>query len=183
MTDKYNNLQKDLDEVKAWLQKELKQISTGQANAGILDSVYVDAYGSKMLVTHVASISMDGNSLKVSPFDKSTLKDLEQGIRDADLGVSILSESDCVRVIFPQLTTETRAKFVKIAKEKLEDARIKVRQIRADVNVDIDSQKIAGNISEDDAKAKKDKVQQSVDETNIELQSLFATKEAAILKI
>jgi len=181
--EKYKNLENNLGEVVAWLQKELKQISTGQANASILDSVYVDAYGSKMLVTHVASISMDGNSLKVSPFDKGQLKDLEQGIRDADLGVSILSESECVRVVFPQLTTETRAKFVKIAKEKFEDARIKVRQVRADVNVEIDAEKIAGNISEDDAKSQKDVVQKNVDETNNELQQLFSAKETAILKV
>ncbi len=183
MLDKFNNFQGSLKEVTLWLQKELKQISAGAVNPSILDSVYIESYGSKMAVMHMASIAIDGNSLKVSPFDKSQLKALEQGIRDADLGVSILSESDCVRVIFPQLTSETRAKFVKIAKEKFEDARIKVRQLRADVNVDLDAAKIAGEMNEDDNKKKKDIVQNQVDATNIELQQLFSIKEEQILKI
>lgn len=181
--ENFDNLKNNLQGAIDWLQKELKQISAGAANPSILDSVQVDVYGTRMAVMHMASISLDGNSLKVSPFDKGQIKALEQAVRDADLGVSILSESDCVRVIFPQLTTETRAKFVKIAKEKLEDARIKVRQARADANVDLDSAKIAGDMSEDDVKKKKDLVQKEVDNTNAELQAMFTVKEEAIMKV
>jgi ribosome recycling factor len=181
--NKFNNLSNSLKECISWMQKEMKQISAGAVNPAVLDSVMVESYGSYMQVMHLASISIDANSLKVSPFDKSQTKAIEQAIRDADLGVSLVTESDGVRVIFPQLTTETRAKFVKIAKEKFEDARIKVRQIRADVNVDLDALKIAGEISEDDNKKKKDQVQQEVDKTNQELEAMFKVKESAILKI
>lgn len=181
--NKFNNLSNSLKECITWMQKEMKQISAGAVNPAVLDSVMVESYGSYMQVMHLASISIDANSLKVSPFDKSQTKAIEQAIRDADLGVSLVTESDGVRVIFPQLTTETRAKFVKIAKEKFEDARIKVRQIRADVNVDLDALKIAGEISEDDNKKKKDQVQQEVDKTNQELEAMFKIKESAILKI
>ena len=126
---KYNNFQKELNEVVEWLKKEFKQISAGVATPAILDSVNVEVYGNYMNITHVASIILaDAKSLKVSPFDKSQTKAVEQAIRDADLGVSLVGESDGIRVIFPQLTTETRAKFVKQAKEKLEDARIKIRK-------------------------------------------------------
>lgn len=181
--NKVNSFANDCKEVVAWFQKELKQISTGQANPNILDSIYIDAYGSKMAINHLASISIDGNSLKVSPFDKSQMKDLEQGIRDADLGVSILPETDCVRVIFPQLTTETRAKFVKIAKEKLEEARIKVRLLRSEAMNELDVAATEGELGEDDAKRKKEQVQKEVDSINAELQGMFSLKEEAILKI
>lgn len=180
---KFNNFEKTLKEVVVWLQKGFKEISAGVANPAVLDSVNVEVYGSFMPIAHVASISLDSNNLKVVPFDKSQIKAVEQAIRDADLGVSLISESDGVRVVFPQLTTETRAKFVKIAKEKLEEARIKVRQERNDVNSDLDAEKIAGNMSEDDNKKKKDQVQKIVDVTNKELEDMFKTKEAAILKV
>lgn len=180
---KFNELEKNLKEVISWLQKEFKQISAGVANPAVLDAVKVESYGTFMAITHVATISLDANNLKIIPFDKSQTKAIEQAIRDADLGLSLITESDGVRVIFPQLTTETRTKYVKLAKEKLEDARIKVRQFRSEVNVDIDAEKIAGNISEDENKKKKDIVQKHVDATNNELESMFKLKEAAIMKI
>jgi ribosome recycling factor len=180
---KFNNFQKIMSEVVVWLQKEFKQISGGTANPAVLDSVNVEAYGSYMAIAHVAAITMDANNLKVSPFDKSQVKAVEQAIRDADLGVSLITESDGVRVIFPALTTETRAKFVKLAKEKLEEARIKVRQERNDVNSDLDAEKIAGNMSEDDCKKKKDQVQKIVDATNAELEAMYKTKEVALTKV
>ncbi len=181
--EKFNNLQKSLKEIVEWMQKEMKSISAGGVNPAVLDSVMVESYGSFMQVMHLAAIAIDGNSLKVSPFDKSQTKAVEQAIRDADLGVSLVTESDGVRVIFPQLTTETRTKFVKVAKEKLEDARIKVRQIRNDVNSDLDAMKIAGEMGEDDVKRKKDQVQETVDKTNSELEGIFKHKETAILSV
>jgi ribosome recycling factor len=181
--EKFNNLQKSVKEIIEWLQKEMKSISAGGVNPAVLDSVMVESYGSYMQVMHLAAIGIDGSSLKVSPFDKSQIKAIEQAIRDADLGVSLVTESDGVRVIFPQLTTETRAKFVKIAKEKLEDARIKVRQLRNDINSDLDAMEIAGEMGEDDLKRKKDQVQDTIDKTNAELESIFKHKETAILSV
>lgn len=181
--NKFNNFEKTAKEAIAWLQKEFKQISAGQANPAVLDSVNVESYGSYMPISHVANISLDANSLKVAPWDKGQMKAVEQAIRDADLGVSLLTESDGIRVIFPQLTTETRTKFVKQAKEKLEEARIKVRQERQDAISEIDDAKKEGTVSEDDAKRKRDQVQKHVDETNKELEEMFKVKESAILKI
>ncbi len=181
--EKFNNFEKNLKEVVVWLQKEFKQISAGVANPAVLDSVNVESYGSFMPIAHLATIALDGNNLKVVPFDKSQVKAVEQAIRDADLGVSLITESDGVRVVFPQLTSETRTKFVKLAKEKFEDARIKVRQERGDVNSDLDAEKIAGNMSEDDNKKKKEQVQKIVDSINAELESMFRQKENAIMKV
>jgi ribosome recycling factor len=181
--NKFNNLSNLLKECTAWLQKEFKKISAGQANPAVLDSVNVESYGSYMPIAHVANISLDANSLKVAPWDKGQMKAVEQAIRDADLGVSLIIESDGIRVVFPQLTTETRAKYVKQAKEYLEEARIKVRQVRQDVISDIDAEKIAGNISEDDQRKKRDQIQKQVDEINKELEDMFKNKEAAIMKI
>ncbi len=181
---KYNNFQKEISEVIEWLKKEFKQISTGQATPTILDSVKVESYGSYMDISHVASIAIsDAKSLIITPFDKSQTKSVEQAIRDADLGVSLVGESAGIRVIFPALTTETRGKFVKMAKEKLEDARIKIRKERQEIIDELDIAKKDGAISEDDYKRKKDDVQKKVDTGNAEVESLFKQKEEGIMKV
>lgn len=180
---KYNNFSSNLKEVISWMQKEMKQVSAGQVNPAILDSVYVDSYGSRMLVSHLANITIDQNSLKISPWDKSQIKLIEQAIRDADLGLSLVTESDGIRAIFPQLTTETRTKFVKIAKEKLEDARIKVRQFRSEVMDELDQACTDSEIGEDECKRKKTETQENVDSTNRELEAMFKSKESAILTV
>ncbi len=180
---KYNNIQTSLVGVEDWMKKEMKQISAGGANPNVLDSVYADSYGSKMQIMHLCSIALDGASLKVSPFDKSQLKVVEAAIRDADLGLSIVSENDGLRVIFPQLTTETRTKYTKVAKEKLEDARIKVRQIRQEVIEEIDSAKAAGEMGEDDMMRKKDEVQKKIETINKTLEEIYKAKEESIMKI
>lgn len=181
---KYNNFQKEISEIVEWLKKEFKSISAGVATPAILDSVNVESYGSYMNISHVASIVIaDAKSLKVSPFDKSQTKAVEKAIQDADLGVSLVSESDGVRVIFPALTTETRAKFVKLAKEKLEDARIKIRKERQEAIDEIEKAKKESEISEDDFKRKKDEIQKHVDAGNGEVEALFKHKEESIMKV
>jgi ribosome recycling factor len=182
--NKFNSFKNDLQQVVDWLKAEFKTISAGVATPSILDSVNVESYGSYMPFMHAASVTVeDPKTLKIVAFDKSQLKNIETAIRDADLGLSILVDSEAVRAIFPQLTSETRAKFVKIAKEKLEDARIKVRQARQEVMDEIDAAKKEGEISEDDQHKKREAVQLQVTATNQELETLFEHKEKAIITV
>lgn len=181
---KYNNIKNDLSEVINWFKSELKSISAGVANPAVLDSVRVESYGSYMEISHVAAVNLeDSKTLKIVAWDKSSLKPIEQAIRDADLGLSLVTDSDCIRVIFPQLTTETRGKYAKLAKSKHEEARIKVRGVRQDANSEIDTAKKNSEIGEDDANRKKEDVQKKIDETNSELDVLLSHKEEAIMKI
>jgi ribosome recycling factor len=180
---KYNNLSKDLGEVIDFLKKELRNISAGAANPAVLDSINVESYGSYMQVSHLANIALeDSRTIKISPFDKSQTKAIEAAIREADLGFSIVAESDGVRLIVPQMTTESRQKYVKMAKEKLEDARIKVRKERQEAMDEIDEVKKEGG-SEDEYKKQKENIQKFVDATNGELEALFKHKEETITTI
>ncbi len=184
MLEKYNNLESAIDEIKDWYRSELKSISAGVANPAVLDSVYVDSYGSRTQIAHVAAINIeDAKTLKIVAWDKSQNKIIEQAIRDADLGLSLVTDSDCIRAISPQLTTETRAKYAKIAKTKHEDARIKIRSVRQDVNSEIDEAKKSGELSEDDQSKRKDDVQGKIDSANRELDALLSLKEEAIMKV
>lgn len=170
------NLKTELKKVEEWLSKEYSQVRTGRATPMILDSVMVESYGSYMPIKNVAGITIeDAKTIRVAPWDKNQIKDIESAINASNLGLSIVSDSDGIRVIFPMLTTENKAKLAKILKEKLEDARISVRKER---QKEIDS---LADLSEDDTRRAKDEIQKFIDESNKNLEAIFAKKETEIM--
>jgi len=178
-----DNVSEKLKEVTEWLQKEYSGIRTGQASPMLLDAVKVESYGSYMPINQVGSVNIeDARTLRISVWDKSAVSAIEKAIREADLGISTVSDSDGVRVIFPELTSERRVQLMKLAKAKLEDARISVRGVREEVMKSLDKQQKDGDISEDEKFAQKEKVQGQVDATNRTLEALFDKKEAELQK-
>lgn len=171
-----NDLKQELKKVEEWLSKEYSQVHTGRATPMVLDSVMVESYGSKMPIKNVAGISIeDPKTIRVAPWDKNQIKDIETAIMTSNLGLSVVSDSDGVRVIFPMLTTENRAKLAKILKEKLEDARISVRKGRGEEMDKLE------DLSEDEKKRAKEDVQKCVDESNANLEAIFAKKETEVM--
>lgn len=178
-----DNISDKLKEVQEWLVKEYAGIRTGQASPMLLDSIKVESYGSFVPVNQVGSVNIeDARTLRVSVWDKGAVSALEKAIRDADLGVSTVSDSSGVRVIFPELTSERRVQLMKLAKSKLEDARISVRAVRDDAMKAIDKAQKDGDISEDERFSQKEKVQTQVDATNKTLEATFTQKEAELQK-
>lgn len=172
-----------LQEAPEWLQKEFSGIRTGQSSPALLDGVRVESYGTITSLNQVGSISIeDAKTLRVSVWDASQVNTVEKAIREANLGVSLVTDSSGLRVIFPDLTVERRAQLLKLAKSKLEDARITVRSVRDEAMKQIDKQEKAGEISEDDKFSQKEAVQKAVDKTNLELERLFAHKEQELNK-
>lgn len=170
------NFKNELKKVEEWLSKEYGSVHTGRATPLILDSVMVESYGSFMPIKNVASVSIeDPKTLRIAPWDKNQIKGIESAINGANLGLSVVSDSDGVRAIFPMLTTENRSKLVKILKEKLEDARISVRKERQDEINKTDE------LTEDEAKRAKDEIQKCVDETNKNLEAIFTKKENEVM--
>lgn len=178
----FQELDNKLKDSKERLGVELKSIQTGRATPLVLDNVQVEAYGSRMQISHLASINIeDAKTLRVAPFDKSVLKDLEKSINDANLGLSVVSDSDGLRVIFPVLTTERRTQYVKLAKEKFEDVRIRIRGVREEAKKDIESKGKAGEFGDDDKKRLLDTLQNKIDSINGECEELFNKKEEEIM--
>ena len=178
-----SNVTDKLKEVQEWLVKEYASIRTGQASPLLLDSIKVESYGSYMPINQVGSVGIeDARTLRISVWDKAAVSAIEKAIRDANLGVSTVADSSGVRVIFPELTSERRAQLMKLAKAKLEDARISVRSVRDDVMKHIDKQLKDGEIGEDDKFTAKEKVQGQVDASNRALEALFTQKEAELQK-
>lgn len=173
-----NEFEKRLAERTDWLKKEFSGIRTGQAAPGLLDSIKVESYGSLMPLQQIGSVSVeDARTLRIAPWDASQVAAVERAINDADLGVSVATDSAGLRVIFPELTSERRQQLIKLAKQRLEEARVSVRAIRDDVMKDIDAAEKAGDISEDAKFSQKEQVQKKIDATNKELDALFAKKE------
>lgn len=165
-------------QAESWLSKEYSQIHTGRAAPALLDGVMVEAYGSLQPLKNVASTTIEeAKTLRVSPWDKGQIKDIERSLHAANLGFSIAVDDAGIRVIIPALTTETRNNLVKIAKERLEDARITIRKAREGM---LNALKEQG-LSEDMMRSAKEDLQKLVDGANNSLEALFKKKEGDIL--
>ena len=178
----FSNFKIGLKKIEEFLGKEYSQLSTGRASPMVLDGVSIESYGSYQPLKNVASISVeDPKTLRVAPWDKSQIKAIEKAITVADLGLSCATDESGIRVIFPQLTTETRQKLVKVLKEKLEEGRITVRKERGDIWDDIQKQEREAKMTEDEKIRAKDELQKIVDEANKNLEALFEKKEKEVM--
>ncbi|KND47854.1 MAG: ribosome recycling factor [Parcubacteria bacterium C7867-006] len=170
-----------LKDVEEWLKKEFTGIRTGRATPAILDGVKVDAYGTEMPINQVANISVeDARMLRITPWDASQVKAIEKAIMVSDLGLSVSVDDKGLRVNFPELTSDRRAALIKIAKQKLEDARVTVRTEREKAIKDIDGQEKEKKISEDEKFRMKADLQKVLDDVISILDELFAKKEKEI---
>ncbi len=165
-------------DAKEWLSKEYRGLRTGRAAPGLLDSIMVSAYGSMMPLKQVGNVSVeDARTLRVSAYDASILKDIERAITSANLGVGTAADGASVRVSFPELTSERRASLVKLAKQKLEEARTSVRLARDESWKEIQTREKEGTLTEDDKFFLKDELQKRIDKANEGLEAMFESKE------
>lgn len=170
-----------LKEAEEWLTKEFAGIRTGRATPTILDTVQVESYGSRMSISGLATINTeDARTIRIAPWDMSQAKTIETAISQSNLGLSVSVDDKGLRVIFPELTGERRAQFVKIAKDKLEDGKIRVRQEREMVLKDITQKEKDGDMSEDERNRAKTEVDKLVQDTNKVLETHFEKKEKEI---
>jgi ribosome recycling factor len=167
----------EAQQAEAWLAKEYSQIHTGRAAPALLDGVQVESYGGFQPLKNVSSVTIeDPKTLRVVPWDKSQIRDIERALHASNLGFSVAADDLGVRVIIPALTTETRTQLAKIAKDKLEDARITVRKAREAMLTALKDQ----GLSEDMFHKAKEELQKLVDTINSTLEANYKRKEAEI---
>ena len=177
----FGGFKKVNDSTLDWLKKEYASIRTSQATPNILDSVLVESYGSRVSIVQVASILTAGpKSLLVTPWDKAIAPEIDRAIRESNLGLSVTLDGQGVRVSFPDLTDERRATLNKVVKEKLEEARIKIRAERERNLNDLDKKEKEGSMSKDDKFKLRNELQKLVDEANQKLEELSTRKEKEI---
>ena len=178
----FSNFKTELKKVEEFLGKECSQLNIGRASPMVLDGVTVESYGSYIPLKNVASVSIeDPKTLRIAPWDKSQIKSIEKAIVGSNLGLSVATDDLGIRVIFPQLTTETRQTLVKVLKEKLEESRIVVRKERETVFRDIETKEKEGKMTEDERFRAKEELQKIINETNKNLEATFEKKEREVL--
>ncbi len=181
MAYNFSKFQQKIKETQEWYSKELSAIRTGRASTSFLDPVRVESYGSEMPITSLATVSAeDAKTVRISPWDNSQTQAIEKAINVSNLGVSVVVDGSGLRVIFPELTGERRLQLVKVAKEKLEDARVALRRERNEVSDDLNSMKKSGEMGEDDVMRAKSEMEKIFQEGSVKLEELFDKKEKEI---
>ena len=173
-------MQKSIDN----LSRELANISAGRANSNLLNGVTVDYYGAPTPVQQLASISVpEARLLVISPYDKTSVDDIEKAIIAANLGVNPTSDGEVIRISVPALTEERRKELVKDVKKIGEDAKVSIRNIRRDINDHLKKQEKNGDITEDDLRSQTDDVQKATDNSIKEIDQLVDDKEKDIMPV
>jgi ribosome recycling factor len=163
---------------------EFSSIRTGRATPALLDRVMVDYYGASTPLNQVATVSApEARLLTVSPFDSSSLDDIERAIVAADLGVTPGNDGQLIRISIPELTEERRKELVKQLRAIAEEGRIAVRNVRRDVMHDLKGLKGSGDVGADDEHRAEDALQKLTDAQIGELEESLSRKEAEILEV
>lgn len=164
--------------------KELTGLRTGRASASLLEPVTVEAYGSRMHLKEVASVSVpEPRVILVQVWDRTMAKPVEKAIRDSGLGLNPQAEGQSIRVPLPDLTQERRQELVKVANKYAEAARVAVRNVRRDGMDALKKAEKASEITQDELKSMGEKVQQLTDQQIKVVDEALASKEKEILQV
>lgn len=159
-------------------------IRTGRANAGMFSKIMVDYYGAPTPLQQLASFNIpEARTILVAPFDKSSMAVIEKALRESDLGVNPSNDGNVIRIMLPALTEERRRDFVKLAKQKAEDARVSVRNVRRKAKDELDRIVKDGEAGEDEV-VRAEKELESLTKSHVEaIDVLLAGKESELLEV
>lgn len=178
------SLKPKMGEVIGQLTGKLKNIRAGRASTSLVENVKVDYYNTQTPLVQMASINIPSSSLIViEPWDKNSLGDIELAIRNANLGVNPVNDGNVVRISLPPMTEERRQEFVKQAKNLSEEAKVVVRNLRAEAWLKIKDLEKQAKLTEDDRYRAEQEINKIVEEFNKKIQELIENKEKEILTI
>jgi ribosome recycling factor len=177
----FSKLKENIKETEEWLSRELSGVRTGRATPTLLDGVKPEAYGTRTPIRELANISVeDARTLRIIPWDKDLLKVIEKGITDADLGISVSTDDQGLRVAFPELTSERRTQLSKIASDRTEQAKVTLRSHRTDAIKALDAAEKEGGMGKDEVARLKTEIQKLIDAGNDVLAQILEKKETEI---
>lgn len=159
-------------------------VRAGRANAGVLDRIMVEYYGTPTPLNQVAAISSpDPRTLVIQPWDGSLLKAIEKAIQSSDLGINPQNDGRVIRLAFPQLTEERRKDLSKQVRKYGEEGKVAVRNIRRDAMEDFKKMKKNGDVTEDDQKQLEKELQDLTDKRCKDIDDLTARKEKELMAV
>lgn len=165
----------------AALERDLTGIRAGRANAGLLNGIEVEYYGTPTPLNQMAAITIpEARVLMITPYDKSSLKDIEAAINMSDLGINPANDGSAIRLVIPQLTGERRQEIAKEVGKHAEEAKIAIRNIRRDALDKLKKQEKSGDITEDDLHRAEKDMQKVTDDAGKKIDEIAAAKEKEI---
>ena len=179
-----SDLENKMNSAVLHFEKELNSLRTSRANPSMLDSIYIDAYGSKTPLNQLGNISVqDASTITIQIWDTSLIKTIENAITESNLGINPQTDGQLIRLPIPKLSEERRKEITKVASEFAENSKITIRNIRRDFIENSKKEKKNSNLSEDDLKRKINEIQ-NVTDSNIEkIDKILELKKTDILKV
>jgi ribosome recycling factor len=172
------------DEGVAFFREDISSLRTGRATPALVEDVQIEAYGMRQPLKAVASIGvLDAKTLQVEPWDKSITIAVESGLRASNLGFNPVNDGKVIRIPLPELTADRRQDLLKVLSQKMEQAKIAVRQNREDIKKQIERTEKDGEMSEDDKYKLMDELEKMVKGTNERIAEIAAEKEKEITTI
>ena len=166
------------------LKREFSSVRTGRANPAVLDKVLVEYYGVPTQLRQMSQVSVqDGQTLVITPYDKSIIKEIEKALIKAELGVAPNNDGTCIRLNFPPLTEERRRETAKEVKKFGEDAKVAIRNVRRDMVDDLKKIEKDENLPEDLVKSTQDDIQKLTDKYVGIIDSLVVEKEKEVMTV
>ncbi len=159
-------------------------IRTGRATPAMFSKIVVDYYGSPTPLQQLASFQMpEARTVIITPYDRSSMGNIEKAVRDSDLGVNPSNDGTIIRVVLPQLTQERRRDYIKLAKHKAEDARVSVRNIRRRAKEELDRIAKDGEAGEDEVNRAEKELEQVTKRHVDVIDDLLRHKETELLEV
>ncbi|MFZ1721222.1 MAG: ribosome-recycling factor [Microgenomates group bacterium] len=166
------------------IKRDLSSLRTGRASTQLLDSVVVEAYGTKMKLIEVATVQApDSTLLTVSPYDKSLLPNIERAISDSDLQLNAIVDGSIIRIPIAMLTEDKRKEMVKSLHKKIEQGKALVRVLRTQTKKEIEDQEGQDGVSEDDVRSDLEQLEEKVQNLLTTLDDLADKKEKELLTV
>lgn len=179
-----NEAKQHMEKAVEAMRREFLGVRTGKASPALLDTVRVDAYGSKMAIKDVATVNApEPRLLIVQPWDKSLMSAIEKAIQTAELGLNPANDGNVIRVPIPALTEERRRDMVKQLHKLAEEGKVAIRHARQEANKELKRKQSAHEVSEDDAHRQMDEVQKMTDTYIHKIDELVKAKEQEVLEV
>jgi ribosome recycling factor len=178
------DLAREIDATAATLKKDLSRVRTGRASTALLDGIFVEYYGARTPLNQLATVNApEARLIVITPYDRSTIGEIEKAIQASDLGLNPINDGKLVRIPIPELTEERRRDLVKHVKKVGEDFRVSMRNHRRDANEMLKELLKQKEIAEDDYRHAHDKVQTLTDEGIARVDGILKAKEEEIMAV
>jgi ribosome recycling factor len=184
MDDKVAECKERMHKAVLHLQEEFSAVRTGRATPALVDKLRVDYYGTEVPLQQIAGFSVpEPRVLVVSPYDKGSLKAIEKAIQGSDLGVNPSNDGAVIRLAFPELTRDRRKDLVKVVKNRAEESRVTLRNLRRDTRKELETLERDGDLSRDELERIEKDLEKVTHDAVAEIDSMLVHKEHELLEV